>query len=461
MSNAMGMTVNSDLIATNDTPLIVGLGDTGLSCARHFKRAGLPFAVVDSRETPPGLAALREECPEAELVLGELPPERLQGAGRLVVSPGVGLDQPAVAAAIAAGVPVLGDIDLFVAAAEAPVVGITGSNGKSTVTELLGRMARRSGLPVGVGGNLGPPALDLLQNPAQLYVLELSSFQLERAGRLDLAVACNLNMSADHLDRHGDMQTYHAAKHRIFQGCGALAYNRDDALSQPLRAASVPSLGFGLSEPDLDQYGLRQQDGELWLCRGFDPLLAVSQLGLAGLHNAGNALACLALGELLGLDRKAMLEELQSFTGLAHRCQPVAERSGVRYLDDSKATNPGATRAALEGLRDAGPLVLIAGGQGKGADFTALADDIARHCKGAVLLGEDADLIERALADRLPVLRAASMEDAVSAAADLASPGDSVLLSPACASFDMFTGFAERGDCFAQAVQSLGGERNG
>ena len=451
----MGLAVTNKLIATSDAPLIVGLGSTGLSCARYFHRQGIPFSVVDSRDNPPGLDALRRECPEAELVLGDIPQARLQQAGRLIVSPGVAINHPAVVAARDQGVSVCGDIDLFVAQAQAPIVGISGSNGKSTVTELFGRMARRSGIAVAVGGNLGPPALDLLSDDNELYVLELSSFQLERAGDLGLEVACLLNLSPDHLDRHNTMLEYHTAKQRIFRACKSLVYNRDETLTRPMQADTVSNRSFGFGEPDFHSFGLRRRRGEEWLYYAFEPLMPVAEIALAGRHNVANALAALALGQLLKLPLPPMLEELREFRGLPHRSQAVADVAGVHYINDSKATNPAATCAALAGLATDHGLVLIAGGQGKGADFRELCQKIPASCRGVVLLGEEANSLEKILAGSLPVLRAVSMQDAVSLAAEFANPGDTVLLSPACASFDMFSGFAERGEQFIAAVRQL------
>jgi UDP-N-acetylmuramoylalanine--D-glutamate ligase len=459
----MGLAVSTQMIASSNFPLIVGLGSTGLSCARYYQRKGVPFAVIDSRDQPPGLAALQAECPLAQVVLGELDQQSLLQADCLIVSPGVALSQPSVAAAIEQGVPVYGDIDLFVQEAKAPVIGITGSNGKSTVTELLGRMAKRAGMKVAVGGNLGPPALDLLDDSVELYVLELSSFQLERAGRLDLTLACVLNMSADHLDRHGDMQEYHRAKHRIFSGCQGLVCNRDDLLTRPLQADLLPVWEFGLGEPDLNGFGIRAVAGEEWLCQGVQSLLPVRELRLVGRHNAANALAALALGSALEIPLQKMLEELRDFSGLPHRSQWIAEVNGVRYINDSKATNPGATGAALAGLAADAPLILIAGGQGKGADFSGLCESIVASCKALVVIGEDAHLLQALILQRLPVVSCADMGEAVRRAAELASPGDTVLLSPACASFDMFGGFAERGESFVNAVRTLplGGDCRG
>ncbi len=438
------------LIASSETPLVVGLGSTGMSCVRYFTRRGLPFAVADSREAPPGLDALLAEYPGLPVQLGSLDAERLKAAGRLVVSPGLSLAEPAIAEALAAGVPVCGDIDLFCEQAAAPVVGITGSNGKSTVTALVGEMAAAAGRRVAVGGNLGTPALDLLDEDVELYVLELSSFQLERAGKLGLALATVLNMSPDHLDRHHSMQAYHAAKHRIFLNCGAVVFNRQDPLSRPLQADSTASWSFGLDTPDRHGYGLREHQGEQWIFREFQPFMAAAELRLVGRHNLANALAALALGELLDLPAETTRQALREFPGLPHRSQLVGEARGLRFVNDSKATNPGATIAALRGF-DAG-LVVILGGQGKGADFAELAVEAARRCRAVILMGEDAALLDAALPAQLPRQQVTDMDAAVDAAVAQAEAGDIVLLSPACASFDMFSGFAQRGEAFCHSV---------
>lgn len=447
--------MSESLIASSAHTVVYGLGVTGLSCVRYLRRQGERCSVIDSREHPPGLAELRSHFPEVPVFAGQIPDSVVDSGGDWVVSPGVALDDPIVQRAVAAGASVLGDIDLFVAAAEAPVVGITGSNAKSTVTSLLGCMAEAAGLNVGVGGNLGVPALDLLAPGRQLYILELSSFQLERAGRLDLAVATVLNISADHLDRHGSLQQYHQAKHHIFRGCGHAVVNRDDPLTQPLLEPGVPVTSWRLGEPDLNGFGLRVEEGVTWLCHGLVPLMPATDLGLVGRHNLGNALAALALGHAAGLPLKAMLGAARQFQGLPHRCQNVASVAGVRYVNDSKGTNPGATQAALAGVSDEGNVLLIAGGVGKGADFRSLREVVQRHCKGLLVLGEAADQLTEALGDLCPVYRVADMQDAVNTAAGVATAGDVVLLSPACASFDMFSGYAARGEAFVAAVAAM------
>lgn len=435
--------------------VVVGLGSTGLSCARFLWQRGQPFVVVDTRAEPPGLAELHREMPGVEVHTGDYPQDLVTAASELIVSPGVGMDTAIVRDALAAGVAVVGDIDLFMREATAPVVGITGSNAKSTVTELVGQMARDAQLNVGVGGNLGTPALALLAPERELYVLELSSFQLERAQRLGLAVATVLNVSADHLDRHGTMPEYRAAKHRIFSGCKKAVVNPDDALTVPLLSADVDVVTWRMSQPQAGGFGLRHINGVECLCHDEQALLPVSELRLAGRHNVANVLAALALGYAAGLPLAAMTTTLRNFRGLPHRCELVAEIDGVRYVNDSKGTNVGATEAALRGLGGERDVLLIAGGQGKGADFAQLQDAVAQHCKLLLLLGEDAPLLAQALSDSVPVLMVSSLAEAVSTAAAHARRGDVVLLSPACASFDMFSGYAERGNTFAARVREL------
>jgi UDP-N-acetylmuramoylalanine--D-glutamate ligase len=447
------------LITTDKKRIIVGLGITGLSVARYLAGRGLSFAVVDTRAEPPGLDQLKRFAPMADLYLGEpLDSALLRGAAELIVSPGIALATPALRDAAAAGVSIVGDIELFAREARAPVVAITGSNAKSTVTTLVGEMARTAGMRVAVGGNLGTPALDLLDQNADLYVLEVSSFQLETTERMNAEVATVLNISEDHMDRYSGLPAYHQAKHRIFRGARKVVFNRDDALSRPLIADQVPCLSFGLSRPDLNAFGLREEGGELCLAHEFKALMPVRELRIRGAHNQSNALAALALGYSVGVPMQAMLETLRSFTGLAHRCQWVGQHAGVDFYDDSKATNVGAALAAIEGFAANldGKQVLIAGGDGKGADFTPLLEPVARHCRAVVLLGRDAPLLDKLFAGRVPVIRTQSIEEAVSAASGAAQPGDLVLLSPACASLDMFRNFEERGRLFAEAVGRLG-----
>lgn len=445
------------LIASDHFRIIVGLGKSGMSLVRFLARQGLPFAVVDTRANPPELSTLREQFPQVEVRCGELDVEFLCRASELLVSPGLALATPALQEAARRGVKLSGDIELFARHARAPIVAITGSNAKSTVTTLVGEMAAAAGKKVAVGGNLGTPALDLLSDEVELYVLELSSFQLETTEQLNAEVATCLNISEDHMDRYASLAAYHLAKHRIFRGARQVVVNRDDALSRPLIADQVPCWSFGLGKPDFKRFGLLEESGENYLAYQFDPLLPVRELKIRGAHNQSNALAALALGHAIGLPMAPMLDTLKRFAGLAHRCQWVGERNGVAYYDDSKATNVGAALAAIEGLGAdiAGKLVLIAGGDGKGADFSALRKPVAQFCRAVLLLGRDAERLAAALDEAAPLVRVNSLQEAVQRCSELAQPGDSVLLSPACASLDMFKNFEERGRLFAQAVEAL------
>lgn len=445
------------LIASDHFRIVVGLGKSGMSLVRFLARQGVPFAVADTRENPPELATLRLQFPQVEVRCSELDVEFLCRAQELYVSPGLALATPALQEAAKRGVKLSGDIELFARHAKAPIVAITGSNAKSTVTTLVGDMARAAGKRVAVGGNLGTPALDLLADDIELYVMELSSFQLETTERLNAEVATVLNVSEDHMDRYADMQAYHLAKHRIFRGSRQVVVNRGDALSRPLVADQLPCWSFGLNKPDFKAFGLIEEDGEKYLAYQFEKLMPVRELKVRGAHNQANALAALALGHAVGLPFEPMLAALRAFTGLAHRCQWVRELRGVAYYDDSKATNVGAALAAIEGLGADidGKLVLIAGGDGKGADFSGLTAPVARYCRAVVLLGRDAELIAAALGDAVPLVRVKTLDEAVQRCAELAREGDAVLLSPACASLDMFKNFEERGRLFAQAAEGL------
>lgn len=308
-----------------------------------------------------------------------------------------------------------------------------------------------------VGGNLGTPALDLLSDDVELYVMELSSFQLETTHDLGAEVATVLNVSEDHMDRYSGLPAYHLAKHRIFRGARQVVVNRQDALSRPLMGEGLPCWTFGLGKPDFKAFGIREENGEKYLAFEFQNLMPVRELKIRGAHNQANALAALALGHAVGLPFDAMLSSLRTFAGLEHRCQWVRDLNGVSYYNDSKATNVGAALAAIEGLGAdiEGKLVLIAGGDGKGADFKDLKGPVAAHCRAVVLMGRDADLISAALGDAVPQVRATSLDDAITQCQALAQPGDAVLLSPACASFDMFKNYEERGQLFARGVEAL------
>ena len=441
--------------------LVVGLGKTGAACARYFVQQGAHVTVTDSRPAPPGTVELRGL--PVELKLGGFgAAQALNRYALAAVSPGVSLDEMFVRELRANGVPTLGDIELFARAAEAPVVAITGSNGKSTVTTLLGEMAKRAGLKVAVGGNLGTPALDLLAPDVQLYVMELSSFQLETVLSLRCKAAANLNVSPDHLERHHSFEAYAEAKSRVFIGCELAVVNRNDAETERNVRAAHRKVSFGLDAPLAGagaphgrdpQYGLVKVGGEDWLACGDERLLKVSELKIYGLHNAANALAALALADAAGIARAASLAVLREFKGLRHRCEWVAEVNGVQYFNDSKGTNVGATLAALAGLPE--PIVWLGGGQGKGQDFAPLKPVLAQKAHAAILFGQDAAQIERALTDALPIYREQTLEASVRRARTVARRGDRVLLSPACASLDQFRDYEERGEKFCAYVRGL------
>ncbi|HEY3784482.1 MAG TPA: UDP-N-acetylmuramoyl-L-alanine--D-glutamate ligase [Steroidobacteraceae bacterium] len=438
--------------------VIVGLGRTGLSCVRYLRGLGWKVAVTDTREQPPELGHLRELDPAVPVRTGGLDTSLLEDAVCVVVSPGVALSGPFFREAHRRGLEIVGDIELFARAADAPVVGITGTNGKSTVTTLVGRMATRSGMDVRVGGNLGEPALDLLSAKKQahrtsLYVLELSSFQLESTYSLTLAAAAVLNVTPDHLDRYRSIEDYAAAKARIFARCDTAVINLDDPLVLAMPQPGQRTLSFSLRASIGADYSIATRGAQWWLMRREEALLPVSAMHVKGMHNAANALAALALGEALRLPMSAMLAELADFPGLPHRSQWVADVKGVTYINDSKGTNVGATIAAVGGM--AGPLVMIAGGDGKNQDFSPLAVAFRGKVRHTVLIGRDGPAIEQALRGVCTTESCPSLPAAVLAAARAAQPGDTVLLSPACASLDMFRDYTQRGAVFTEAVREL------
>lgn len=451
------------LIQRGGLKVVAGLGVSGVSAVNFLYQQGYNVAVTDSRAIPPGL----DQIPEAVTrSLGRLDAELLLQAEEIILSPGLAPQLPEIQQAMRLGIPVVSDIQILRRFTPAPIVAITGSNAKSTVTTLVGQMLADAGRRVAVGGNLGRPALDLLQDDPEIIVLELSSFQLETTSNLTAEVAVVLNMSEDHLDRHGNMLGYHQAKHRIFQAVKKVVVNRDDSLTRPLVPDATPMQSFGLNAPDINQYGiLKDLDGTIWLARGRERLLDSSELYIQGTHNVANALACLALGEAVGLSIDQMLHSLKQFKGLEHRCQFVRSVQGVRYYNDSKGTNVGATLAAIDGLGAAiaakgGKVVIILGGQGKGQDFKPLRDAVQHYVKAAVLIGEDAPEIAAALEGKTQLCYATSLSDAVQQAQLLAQPQDVVVLSPACASFDMFKSYTDRGEQFVACVQALPEQKN-
>lgn len=429
--------------------VIIGLGITGLSCVDFFLGQGVTPRVMDTRLSPPGLDKLPEQV---ACHTGSINSDWLLAADLIVASPGIALAHPALSEAADAGIEIVGDIELFCREAQAPVVAITGSNGKSTVTTLVGEMARAAGWAVGVGGNIGLPALTLLKSPAQLYVLELSSFQLETTHSLKAAAATILNVTEDHMDRYPlGMQQYRAAKLRIYENAAICVVNADDGMTMPVRGADRRCISFGV---DLGDYHLTRQQGSTWLRAQGEKILNTAEMKLVGQHNYTNALAALALADAVAIPRASSLKALTTYSGLPHRFQLVHEARGVRWVNDSKATNVGSTEAALQGLQVAGTLWLLLGGDGKGADFLPLArylqgDNIRLFC-----YGRDGD----ALAALRPEVatRTETLQQAVAQIATAAQSGDMVLLSPACASLDQFRNFEQRGDLFAQLAKESG-----
>lgn len=437
--------------------LVLGLGDTGLSALRWLARQGARLSVADSRELPPVLDVVRQEFPAVAVHLGPFTAAAFQVAELIVASPGVPLAEPEIQAAIRRGISVVGDVELFAQTrpAHAKVIAITGANGKSTVTTLVGEICKAAGLNTVVAGNIGLPILDAIDEAADVYVLELSSFQLETTHSLAADAATVLNISEDHMDRYADMQAYANAKARIFAHARLQVLNADDAWSRGMTVQGLSQLAFGLKAPGNEQeYGLLHDAGEAWLARGQRKLMPVSALKISGLHNAANALAALALCSELDIDEEVALRALRDFKGLPHRVQWVADVEGVSFYDDSKGTNVGATVAALNGLSR--KLVLIAGGDGKGQDFAPLQMPVAEHARAVVLVGRDAVLIAAALESTgVKLMQAVSLEQAVEEAFALAEEGDAVLLSPACASLDMFRNYVHRAEVFVQAVHRL------
>ncbi|MBX3709325.1 MAG: UDP-N-acetylmuramoyl-L-alanine--D-glutamate ligase [Gammaproteobacteria bacterium] len=439
--------------------VIVGLGATGLSCARYLKNCGLPITVMDTREAPPYLETFSRHCPDVPVVLGGLNDSLLEKATRIILSPGIALREPAIAKQVKRGVPVIGDVELFARAVNVPVIAITGTNAKSTVTTLVGNMTETAGYHVQAGGNLGVPALDLLLNHpvANLFVLELSSFQLETTYSLKPQVATVLNVTADHMDRYEDLVHYQRAKYRVYQNCQIAVCNRDDPLTECYEKTLQKKLYFTSDMPGQSEFGLLTKGKETYLAFADTVLLPVNELPVRGKHYQANALASLAIGYGLGLPFEPMLKVLREFKGLPHRCQLVRERNGVRWYNDSKGTNVGATQAAIEGLGSEiiGKLIVILGGVGKNADFQSLVPAIEKYSRHIVLIGEAANDIANAVGNRVPLSFANSMDDAIQQAAVVAQPDDSVLLSPACASFDMFNNYEHRGRVFTEIVEKL------
>lgn len=446
------MKIEVDGFLARHTSIVVGLGKTGVCCARYLAGLGDRVIVTDTRERPPGMSELHRSHPEIEMRLGGFDASVLSLADRLIVSPGVAMSEPFVQEAIRRNLTVTGDVALFAEAVTAPYICVTGSNGKSSVTTLLAAMMRASGRKVLAGGNLGIPALDLLRQPVpDYYVLEVSSFQLESSPGLSSAVAVVLNISPDHIDRHGNFESYVAAKASVYNGCGIAVYNRDDTRVSAMVQDKPVRISFGSDTPAAGQYGIINRRGTDWIARGQRLLATVSSLRLSGQHNVLNVLAALALGEAAGLSRPQMLSAAQAFRGLPHRTQWVSDAGSLTWINDSKGTNVGASVAAIESVR--GKLVLIAGGDGKGADFSPLAEAMRRRGRAAVLLGKDAPLLDEILNPICPTRICSDMDTAVAAARELAQSGDTVMLSPACSSLDMYRNYEARGAAFVDAIK--------
>lgn len=440
--------------------LVAGLGKTGLSIAHYLHRKNRAFIVFDTRKDAPGLDEFSNEFPDIPVYLQDLPHHVLKHVTDIITSPGLSLDTPFIKEALDAGVAVYGDIECLAEEISAPVIAITGTNGKSTVTTLVGEMAKAAGLNVAVAGNIGTPVLDLLaeKEPFDLWVLELSSFQLDLTFTLRPLAATILNITPDHLDRHYNFENYIKAKQRVYHQAHTALFHRDDLHTLPLEhTENQLQVSFGQDAPTPGNWGLVTHDGVTYLAKGDERILAVDKILIKGVHNWLNALAACALADAANIPIAAITSVLQRFTGLPHRCQWVRSLSGVEWINDSKGTNVGATISAINGIGGSmqGKIVLIAGGQGKGADFDELSQPIADFVRSIVLIGEDADKLEAALGHIAPIVRASSLEDAVSVAKGQAQPGDVVLLSPACASLDMFRDFNHRGEVFTASVNGL------
>lgn len=456
--------------------LVVGLGISGFSVAQYLQQKNIPFAMIDSRDNPPKLEEFKHAFPNVPIYTGSFfadsfPRAALSQAKTIILSPGLAKNDPSLKPYLPPNVNIIGDIELFAQNVKAPVVAITGSNGKSTVTTLVGEMAKQAGLRVGVGGNLGTPALSLLQENYDLYVLELSSFQLETTYSLKPAVSTVLNICLDHMDRYKSLEEYYLAKAQIFNHSEAIVVNRDDAyvFERIIKQIppTVPAISFGLNLPPEKHFGVsfegkKGKEGKKgMLMQGQTPLLPISELKIVGLHNVANVLAALSLGESIQLPLSAMLTTLKTFAGLPHRGEWVRTRNEVQWINDSKGTNVGATLAAINGLKQTipGKWVLIVGGIAKNADFTPLKPVVADTCRAVILLGEAKKELNSLLSQVVPCIEVDSMEEAVIKAAEQALPGDGVLLSPACASFDMFDNFEHRGNVFKDCVRALGASK--
>jgi len=437
---------------------IVGLGATGYACLQFLMQRNLPVVVTDTRVNPPFLNQARQTYPSVPIYCGEFAIDPILKAKQVMISQGIANADPKIQEILKFAPRVISDTELFVQHTKQPIIAITGTNGKSTVTSLLGTMAKTCGVTVGVGGNLGPPALDLIVEPEPAYyILEVSNFQLEATHSLAARVACILNLSPDHLDRYSSYQAYIDAKQRIYKNCHTAVINRQDQATWPALDNAGKIVSFGTDQPEVGMFGIVQHDGQNYLAHGKERLISTAELALVGHLNWQNSLAALAIGHSMGLSMATMLDVLKTYQGLNYRCQKIATIAGVTYINDSKGTNIGATIAALEsiGRSISGKIVWLAGGEGKGADFSLLTESVAQFVRHAILFGRDAHLIASQLPTKTPRLMVAHLQQALNEAQKIASAGDVVLLSPACASFDMFKDFNERGAIFTNLVRGL------
>ncbi|MBV1915203.1 MAG: UDP-N-acetylmuramoyl-L-alanine--D-glutamate ligase [Pseudomonadales bacterium] len=441
--------------------LVLGLGISGYSCVKYLSRIDANFTVMDSREHPPMLDQLIAEFPEVPYIVGvdlSSPYVNLDQVQTVVISPGISVDNAVVDTVIKNGGRVVGDIELFSREVTAPIVAITGSNAKTTVTTLVGEMAKEADIAVGVGGNIGTPVLDLLeQDKKQLYVLELSSFQLETTENLNAAVATILNLSDDHMDRYGGIEGYKKAKQKIFSNCLSLVINRGQPDLVPVAESNKNSISFGLDKPCERQLGLIKENGVQFIAYENSKLISTDDLKIEGEHNFLNAMAAIALGMLVEIPTEKMIRCLKKFKGLPHRCEWVANIDNVQFFNDSKATNVGACIAALTGLGKSrsGKILLVAGGDGKGSDFSPLIEPVSHFVSNLFLFGRDAKQLERQLHGTTAIFMVKDLTEAVELAWQHAQPGDLVLLSPACASLDMFDNYQQRGDQFKELVYKI------
>jgi len=440
----------------NKNILILGAGLTGMSCARFLRSHDLNFSLNDSRPDIIDTEHFAKDFPDTQISLGAWDKALIADAEAIIASPGVDLNQPDIQEAISENCDLLGDIELYCRLKDTSILAVTGSNGKSTLVSLLAFLGQALGIDAQLGGNIGAPVLDSIEQEPEVLVLELSSFQLETLSSMKAVAASILNISDDHLDRHRTMANYQAIKQNIYQDCRLAVVNRDDALTlvdEKYAPESVVSIGT--DKPEQGHFGIAQFEGEQCLMFGEQALIKLIELPLSGLHNALNCMAALAMGQSAGWPLLAMVEKLKGFTGLPHRCQAIETRDGVRWINDSKATNVGATLAAIEGLANtlssSNKLILIAGGDGKGADFSPLSAAINEHVDWLITLGKDGREIAKLKADSIFTR---TMDEAVACARTKAEKGDLVLLSPACASLDMFKNFAARGEAFVNAVQA-------